>query len=134
MQIINRRGEYNDVMFGELSNFAQHQIITSPYKHTVKLTSNGTKVADIEDVRIVFTKPKEVQAKFRISEMATAIIKKADDIKLVIEAKAPSMEPTRTIKIEKWFEETEGLVPGIENTTETSITPNKWLYVEGKEI
>ena len=132
MQIINRKGHYNDVMFGDMAEFAQHQIVTSAYKHTVKLIVDGVESAIIEDVRIIFNKPGDVQAKFRVAECKHKQFNKNAVVQLVIEAKAPSKEPSRTILIEKWFEETSGLVPNIDQA-DVVITPNKWLYIEGKE-
>lgn len=140
MNIVNRT-EFNDEMFEELANFAQHQIVTSPYKHVVKLVKVGleeqTELVYLEDVRIVFNKPSELQLKARVAGTvephSKVVIDKKDKIKIIIEAKAPSKEPTITIDVEKWYEPLEGLVKDISDKIEVvSATPNRWIFVKGK--
>lgn len=139
MNIVNRT-EFNDEMFEELANFAQHQIVTSPYKHTVRLVKveldKETDLVYLEGVRIVFNKPDEVQLKARVAGTvepnSKVIIDKKDTIKIVIEAKAPSKEPTTVINVTKWFEPLEGLVKDISDKIEVvSATPNRWIFVKG---
>ena len=131
MQIINRKGHYNDVMFGDMAEFAQHQIKTSPYKHHVVLEVNGQDVAEIEDVRIIFTKPSECQAKARVAVADKHItFDKKATVKLKITGKAPSLEPATTITVTEWYEETSDFVPGMDKAP-VVITPNKWIYFKG---
>ena len=134
MNIVNRN-QFNDEMFEELANFAQHQIVTSPYRHIVKITKSDVPVAILEDVRIVFNYPDTIQLKARVTESVPAgkhiTISKDDAIKIIIEAKAPNMEPTTIITVTKWFEELKDLVPGIEDVKEVCLTPNRWIYIKG---
>lgn len=131
MQIINRKGCYNDVMFEDMAEFAQHQFKTSPYRNEVKLVVDDVEVATMEDVRIVFNKPSECQVKARVAIAERHImINKSSTVKLSIKAKAPNLEPDTTICVTEWFEETEDFVPGIKDV-DVAITPNKWIYFKG---
>lgn len=130
MQITNRKPFINDVMFGDMAEFAQHQIVTSPYRHKVTLFINEENVATVEDVRIIFNEPKVAQVKCRVAESKHITFKKENTAKLVIEALAPNKEPKTEITITEWFEETSGLVDGIDEA-DGVITPNKWLYFKG---
>lgn len=131
MQIINRKGPYNDVMFKDMAEFAQHQIKTSPYKHTVKLIVDGKEVAEMEDVRIIFNKPNECQVKARVAVADKHVVfNKTAKVQLHITAKAPNKEPDTTIEITEWFEEVSDFVPGMDKAP-VVITPNKWIYFAG---
>lgn len=140
MNIVNRT-EFNDEMFEELSNFAQHQIVTNPYRHTVKLVKENlgvqTPLVYLEDVRIVFNNINDLQLKARVAGTvepnSKVVIDKKDKIKIIIEAKAPNQEPTITIDVVKWYEPLEGLVKDISDKIEVvSATPNRWIFVKGK--
>lgn len=131
MQIINRKGPYNDVMFEDMSQFSQYQIETTAYKHTVKLLKDDKEIAELEDVRIIFNKPSECQVKARVAVADKHIVlNKSDAIKVQIKSKAPSLEPPITITVTKWFEETSDFVPNMDKAP-VAITPNKWLYLKG---
>lgn len=140
MNIVNRN-QFNDEMFEELANFAQHQIVTSPYRHTVKLVKveleKQTELVYLEDVRIVFNNISELQLKARVAGTvephSKVVIDKKDKIKIIIEAKEPSKEPAIIIDVEKWYEPLEGLVKDISDKIEVvSATPNRWIFVKGK--
>lgn len=131
MQIINRKGAYNEVMFKDMAEFAQHQIKTTAYKHDVELVVDGVKVAELEDVRIIFNKPSDCQAKARVAVADKHItFNKTATVQLVIKPKKPSLEPQSIITVTEWFEETEDFVPGVSKAP-VVVTPNKWIYFAG---
>lgn len=137
MNFVNRCGYRNDTMFNELEQFAQHQKKFDNFHYKCKLQVNGTDKMILEDIRLVFTKPKKVQLKARISELLSEAglmsFKKTDTVKVIIEPQAPSKEPNTIVTVTEWFEELEGLVPGIENVVDIKVMPNKWLYLAGTE-
>lgn len=141
MLYVNRRGEFNDSMFAEMEQFAQ-QMKTyccgqDMFLHTAKINVGGVDKFKVEDIRIVFNKPKQVQLKCRVSELLSdkglISFKKTDTVKLIIETKAPSKEPDTIIVVSEWFDELEGLVPNIKGVVEIPVMPNKWLYLRGVE-
>lgn len=127
MQIINRN-EFNDSMFEEMANFAQHVIKPTPYRNTVELLKDGAVIATLEDARIVFNKPDTVQLKARIGTSVLSKILKTDTISVVISAIESNKEPTTTIKVTGWFEELKDIVDAV---PEIHITPNRWIYLKG---
>lgn len=146
MNFVNRQGQFHDSMFKELEEFAQHQkhyccccCGHGLYSHTATIEVNGVEKFKVEDIRMVFTVPKQVQLKCRISEMlidaGLLSFKKTDTVKLLIKKKesSPSLEPGIIINVTEWFDELEGLLPGIEDVVDIKATPNKWLYLRGKE-
>jgi hypothetical protein len=87
---------------------------------------------------MVFNTPKHVQLKCRVSELLVdkglISFKKTDTVKLLIETQAPSKEPNVTVNVTEWFDELEGLVPGIKDVVDVPVMPNKWLYLRGIEV
>lgn len=138
MLYVNRRGEFNDSMFEELEQFAQYQKKYDNYHYDKELEVNGVVIANLEDIRIVYNIPKQVQLKVRVSELLAktglAKFNKTDTVKVIITAREPYKEPKTTINVTHYYEDTEGLVPGIEDTNDVYIQPNKWLYIRGTEI
>ena len=138
MLYVNRRGEFNDSMFEELEQQAGYQKTYDNYHYIKKLQVNGVTIANLEDLRMVYNIPKQVQLKVRVSELLAktglAHFNKTDVVKLIIEPQKPYREPKTTINITHFFEDTEGLVPGVEKTNDVYIQPNKWLYMRGTEV
>lgn len=127
MKVTNRNGSIHDTMFGDLSEFAQHQKDLCNFRYENDLMVNGQKVADIEDIRIVFTTPGDVQLKCRVSKLdaveGIATLLTSDDISIKVKPKEPSKEPEWVITVEEFFEE--------ESEDQVKIAPNKWLYIKG---
>lgn len=142
MNFVNRQGQFHDSMFKELEEFAQHQKTyccgQDMFRHTATIQVNGVDKFKIEDIRIVFTVPKKIQLKCRVSEMLVAAglisFKKTDVVKVLIKTLPPTKEPNLTINVTEWFDELEGLVPGIEDVVDIKVMPNKWLYLAGTEV
>lgn len=146
MNFVNRQGQFHDAMFKELEVFAQHQkdycctgFGHALYSHTATVQVNGVDKFHVEDIRMVFNTPKKIQLKCRVSEMLTEAglisFKKTDTVKVVIKTKpsSPSKEPPVIIDVTEWFDELEGIVPGVEKAVDVKIMPNKWLYLRGNQ-
>lgn len=137
MNFINRQGQFHDSMFKELEEFAQHQKCFDNFHYECVLEVNGVTKMKVEDIRLVFTTPKKIQLKLRVAELiGTAglmTFNKTDVVKVIISPKAPSKEPKTIVTVTEWFDELEGLVPGIEKNTVVKVMPNKWLYLAGTE-
>lgn len=137
MNYVNRQGCFNDSMFKELESFAMHQKRFDNFHYTAELKVNGVAKMKVEDLRLVFSVPKDIQLKMRVTELIanTGIMtfNKTDVVTIVITPKAPSKEPATVITVTEWFEDLEGLVDGVEDIPVVKAMPNKWLYLAGTE-
>lgn len=133
MIITNRDGFYNESMFEEMAQFAQHQIKLDHWRQEAKIYKGNTEIATVEDFRAVFNTPGEVQIKCRVTQALISEIQKKDDVKIVITSKGSLKQPSVTYKVTEWFEPLKGLVKDIENVKSVMLSENKWLYLRAEE-
>jgi len=118
------------------------------FRYKIELRKDGQKIADVEDLRVVWKNLQKAQCKLRITglvdDAVVAEFNRSDNIKVWIETKAVahndspesetvaekypdrklSMEPPKTFTPNKYLGEPE-------NVTTMTIAPNKWLYMAG---
>jgi len=118
------------------------------FRYYIELRKDGQKIADVEDLRVVWKNLLKAQCKLRITRLmddaVVAEFNRSDNIQVWIQtkhvahndcpaseavaAKYPgrklSMEPPKTFTPNKYLGEPE-------DVTTMTIAPNKWLYLAG---
>ena len=126
-----------------------YNITYDNFRYKIELRKNGQKIADAEDLRVVWKNTKKAQCKLRVTRLVddavVAEFNKTDNIQIIIQtkhvahndgpeseaaaAKYPdrklSQEPPKTFTPDKYLGEPE-------NAANITIAPNKWLYLAGE--